>query len=282
MLKTFGIILIVIVIVVAVLLVWGRWQWGRYVTKLSERVMSAVRPGADGRVRLAETEALPDPVRRYFQHVLQDDQPLINTVRLHQEGGFRTSPETKDWLPLRADQYFSTAPRAFVWDAAITMAPGLSVLVRDSYLQGKGHMQGKILALLPIIDTAADKRLNQAALQRWLAEAAWFPTALLPEQGVVWEAIDDTRAQATITDAGISVSLDFEFNDLGEIVSVYAPERYKEVDGEYVPTPWKGYFSDYIKVDGYRIPSRGKVEWQLEDQVYPYWKAEIMDVQFES
>lgn len=280
MVKIVGIILIVSAIIVTSLLVWGRWQWAQYVAKLSGQVMSAARPVAGERVRLAETDALPEPVKRYFHHVLQEGQPLIKTVRLHQEGGFRTSPDTKDWLPLRADQYFSTTPRAFMWDAAITMVPGLSVLVCDSYLQGKGHMQGKVLALFPVIDTAEDTRLNQAALQRWLAEATWFPTALLPEQGVVWEAIDNTRAQATVTDSGVSVSLDFEFNDLGEIISVYTPERYREVNGEYERTPWKGYFSDYIEVDGYRIPSQGKVEWHLPDMVYPYWKAALMNVEY--
>ena len=160
------------------------------------------------------------------------------------------------------------------------MLLGAPVLVCDSYLQGKGRMQGKALALLPVINTAEDNRLNQAALQRWLAEAVWFPTALLPDQGIMWEAIDDTRAQATVTDSGISVSLDFEFNDLGEIVSVYAPARYREVDGDYERVPWKGYFSEYIEVDGYRILSQGEVECQLEEQVYSYWKAEITNVRF--
>ena len=36
--------------------------------------------------------------------------------------------------------------------------------------------------------------LNQGELMRFFAEAAWYPTALLPSQGVVWEAIDDNSA----------------------------------------------------------------------------------------
>jgi hypothetical protein len=281
MIKTLVIILIVIVIVVAALLSWGRWQWRQYVAKLSGQMLSEAQPVANGRVRLAETDTLPEPVKRYFHHVLQEGQSLIKTTRLHQEGGFRTSPDTKDWLPLRADQYFSTVPHAFVWDASITMLPGLSVDVCDSYRQGRGNMNGKILALFPVIKTAEDRRLNQAALQRWLAEAVWFPTALLPSQGIVWEAIDTTHANATLTDSEVSVALEFEFNDLGEIVSVYTPGRYREVEGDYVLAPWKGYFCDYIEVGGYRIPSQGKVEWHLKDQTYPYWRGEVRDVRYE-
>ena len=34
----------------------------------------------------------------------------------------------------------------------------------------------------------------QGELMRFFAEAAWYPTALLPSQGVRWQAVDDTSA----------------------------------------------------------------------------------------
>ena len=36
----------------------------------------------------------------------------------------------------------------------------------------------------------------QGELMRFFAEAAWYPTALLPSQGVRWQAVDDTSARA--------------------------------------------------------------------------------------
>lgn len=48
---------------------------------------------------------------------------------------------------------------------------------------------------------AADLRgalgeVAQGELMRFFAEAAWYPTALLPSQGVRWQAVDDTSARA--------------------------------------------------------------------------------------
>ena len=40
--------------------------------------------------------------------------------------------------------------------------------------------------------------LARGEFMRWFAEAPWYPTALLPSQGVRWQAVDDTSAQATL------------------------------------------------------------------------------------
>ena len=149
------------------------------------------------------------------------------------------------------------------------------------YINGKGEMKGKLLSLVTLIDARDAEKLDKGALQRYLAEGVWFPTSLLPSQGVVWEGIDDSSARATITDAATTVSLEFSFNEEGEATSVYTPARYREVDGQYEPTPWKGYFSAYIEKDGYRIPSTGTVEWHLGSKVYRYWKAELSDIRYE-
>ena len=182
---------------------------------------------------------------------------------------------------MEAKQYFSSNPRSFVWNSSISIAPGLFIKVCDSYIEGKGEIFGKFLSIFTLIDEKNKKELNEGALQRYLAESVWFPTALLPSQGVTWEVIDEYKAKATITVSGINVSLDFEFNDTGEIISVYTPSRYREVSGKYEPTPWMGKYSNYIDYNGYLIPQMGRVEWHLEDQIYPYWKATIIEIVYD-
>ena len=182
---------------------------------------------------------------------------------------------------MEAREYFSSRPRAFAWDAKISIFPGMSLSVMDSYREGKGEMRGRLFSLFILIDEKNQSELDEGALQRYLAEAVWFPTALLPSQGVVWTGLGRDRAKATIRDANISVSLEFEFNEKGEIVSVYAPSRYRESSGKYEPTPWKGRFSKYIDANGYLIPQEGEVEWHLKDRVYPYWKARLLEVEYD-
>ena len=51
---------------------------------------------------------------------------------------------------------------------------------------------------------------------------AWYPTALLPSQGVRWAAVDDQSAQATLVDGQLALNLLFRFDEAGLIASVHA------------------------------------------------------------
>ncbi len=273
--------IILITLVIAAIALWlGGLRWGQFsASRFHALEQGAVRQGAV--VDLAETDALPPAVKTYFHRVLKDGQPLINRARLIQQGGFRARPEQQQWSKMTARQAFSTRPRAFVWSAEIAMLPGVSIKVLDSFMEGRGAMTGKVLSLITLIESHDRVELDQGALQRYLAEAVWFPTALLPSQGVEWQALDTRTARATISESGVSAALDFEFNELGEVISVYAPARYREVDGDFHATPWRGYFSDYREVNGYRVPLQGRVEWQLEQGAYPYWRANVTELIYE-
>jgi hypothetical protein len=74
---------------------------------------------------------------------------------------------------------------------------------------------------------------------RFFAEAAWYPAALLPSQGVRWEAVDDRSANATIVDGSLTMTLLFRFNDAGLIESVRAEARRAAVGSEVVMMPWE-------------------------------------------
>ncbi len=93
----------------------------------------------------------------------------------------------------------------------------------------------------------------QGELMRFFAEAAWYPTALLPSQGVRREAVDDRYARATLVDAMLSVTLLFRFNDLGLIESARAEARGRTVGRAIIMTPWEGRWWDYQERDGMRV-----------------------------
>lgn len=262
--------------------IWfGSILWNRATTRLINQLTLPPDKEAKSVVSLQELDNLPVPVNRYFHHVLRDGQPIIQSVKLTQEGGFRARPSDNKWSEMKAIQYFSTEKRGFVWDARIQMAPLMAVRIRDSYVNGQGAMKGKLLSVVPVVDEQGKSELSAGALQRYLAEAVWFPTALLPSQGVKWSEIDESRALATLTDSGITVSLEFRFNSEGEIMSVLTPERYREANGKYELTPWAGYYHDYEEKHGMHIPTTAKVEWQLADGNFPYWQARIIEIDYE-
>lgn len=161
------------------------------------------------------------------------------------------------------------------------MAPGMTVRVRDSYCNGEGSMRGNMLSLIPLVDEHGRPELDQGALHRYLAEAVWLPTALLPDQGVRWTPIDDTSALAGLRHHGVEVSLEFRFNQVGEITRVFTPERYREVEGAYQPTPWEGTFGRYEVREGLLIPIEGEVAWILPEGRFSYWRGEVVEVDYE-
>jgi len=262
--------------------IWiGSAVWNRSTSQLVDRLTRTSRGETETVFSFKELDGLPAPVERYFSLVLKEGQPLIRLVRLVQTGEFRIGKSDDVWRRLEATQHFSTGSTGFVWEARIQMAPLMTVRIRDAYIDGHGSMQGKLLSLATVIDEHGKAELNAGALQRYLAEAVWFPTALLPSQGVQWSEIDDSTALATLTDFDNTVSLEFRFDETGQITGVYTPGRYREVDGRYELTPWAGYFRRYEERDGMRIPVEGNVEWQLPDGSLPYWKGRIVEIEYD-
>jgi hypothetical protein len=63
-------------------------------------------------------------------------------------------------------------------------------------------------------------------------------------------------------------------------VRAYTPERYREVDGKYVSTPWACHYGSYSQVDGMRVPTEGEVEWILPEGRLPYWRGRVFGHQY--
>lgn len=64
------------------------------------------------------------------------------------------------------------------------MMPGLPLQVVDSYIEGKGLLHAAILALFTMADVSGVGDIALGEFMRFLAEAAWYPTALLPSRDV--------------------------------------------------------------------------------------------------
>ena len=223
---------------------------------------------------------LPPPVARYFKHVLVDDQKLIGIARMQQWGMLRTNMKNDTWSSFTAHQVI-VPPAGFIWNAKVGMPLGGHARVLDSYFAGEGAGRVTILSAFPVASVAGDPELNSGALHRYLAEAVWYPTALLPQSGVVWNPIDDRSATATLSDSGITVSLEFRFNDADEVVAIYSSGRFGRFDGEYKQVPWEGHFRAYQIREGMRIPMYGEVGWYEDETLNLVWKGDLLDVEYQ-
>jgi hypothetical protein len=231
-----------------------------------------------------ELQGLPLPVQRYFRTVLCDGQLIPAYACFAQEGQFLLQPAPDGWRSFTATQHIACGTIAgevgFVWDACIRATPGVPVWVRDAFVEGVGYMSASVFGLLPLVSFEGTPEIATGALYRYLAEAVWCPTALLPSQGVQWFPLTDTSARASLTIGAVSVSLEFHFGKDGLIQSVFTPSCPREEKGRFVPTPWQGRFADYQQRDGMRIPLRGEVEWLLPEGPQVYWRGTITAVAY--
>ena len=227
-----------------------------------------------------DLEGLPAPVRAYFENTLQEGQPYIDTVRLKQNGKLRLGDASSSWRPFTATQHVTVDPPGFFWDASISLVPFVSLRIRDLFRDQNGSAEVSLFGIIPLDRGEPSQELNEAELVRYLAEATWYPTALLPSEGVQWEPIDDRTARATIDHGDVSASLTFSFNEDDEVTRVYTEERYRRVEGGFEPTPWSGYWHNYQRRNGIRIPMEGEVIWHLPDGDLEAWQGQLTEINY--
>jgi hypothetical protein len=206
---------------------------------------------------------------------------MIKTARMRQTGELRISTENEKWSRFKGSEVVVPAGPGFVWTAEVAMPLGTHVRVIDSYIGGIGSGRVSFLSGLPISSESGVVELNSGALHRYLAEAVWYPTALLPQSGVSWSPINDDAALATLTDEETTVSLEFRFNDIGEVTGIYSPGRFGRFRDGYKRVPWEGRFSYYEVRAGMRVPTFGEVGWYDSEEWQPVWKGNLIHIAYE-
>ena len=260
---------------------FGAWRWSNAMSDLVAALEAGRTAPAVSRYDPAELADLPAPVQRYFRAALTDGQPIITAVSLTQSGIFNLSATANQWKPFTATQNFTTARAGFVWNANITMFPGVPVRVVDAFVAGEGLLRPTILGLFEMGTMQGTGEIARGELLRHFAESVWFPTALLPSQGVVWQSVDDTSARATMTDGPISVTMLFRFGTDGLITTIYADGRATTVGTETVQMPWECRMSNYQSRDGMRVPLTGEVLYITPQGEKPYFKGTIDTLAYE-
>lgn len=278
-LRSVGVILVVLAIAVAGAVVVGARRWRAGTEELRSRLQ--VTPSEASVYDPAAVTDLPEPVQRYFAAVLTPGQRRVVTARVEHTGTFNMSETGEQWRPFVSDQLVVVHRPGFDWDARIRMMPGVTAYVHDAYVAGEGILHASALGLVTVAEIRGTPEIARGELMRFLAESAWYPTVLLPGEGVEWEAIDDRSAAATLTDGEVSVTMVFHFGEDDLIERVTAESRDRVVAGSGQATPWEGYFFGYERRDGMLVPLDGDVAWLLPEGRKPYWRGHIERVSYE-
>lgn len=213
---------------------------------------------------------LPEPILRYFTYAVGEQLTKISYVRLKHEGVFRTNPK-QDWKQIKGQEYFSIQNPGFLWFGKV---PVFSAI--DKYINGKGNLKVKLFSLIKIVDETGDK-IDQSELLRFLGEAPWYPTALLPSEQVTWESIDSNSAKILFTDHNMTVTGIFQVNSNGQITRFQAKRYYQDT-----LQTWIGTYTDYQSVKGLNIPFSVKVTWNLPTGDYTYAHFNLNKIEYDN
>jgi hypothetical protein len=219
---------------------------------------------------------LPFAVQNWLRKSNVIGKQEIRTVRIKQEGRMRIKKDGP-WMPSRAEQYFTVSKPGFVWIADVKMAPFVQLSGLDTYNDGKGKMDIKLLSIFPVVNSDGPE-INSGTMMRYLAEIMWFPSAALSPY-IKWEEVDKNTVKATMEYKGIMVSGKFYFNENGDILR-FSGKRYRDVNGKYILSDWGGENKEFKEFSGIRIPSKSVVIWYEEEDNFEWFECEIKDIEF--
>lgn len=279
-----GLAMLLLAVGWAGLAAFGSSRWSQATQSLHRQLQAARVAPPNSRYDARELDGLPAPVQRYFRAVLKDGQSIITGVTIRHRGTFNLGQDVDNWQPFTSTQKVATRRPGFVWDGRVAMLPGLPVRVHDAYVAGAGILHPAILGLFDLADLRGTGEVAHGELMRFFAEAAWYPTALLPSQGIRWESLDDRSAKATLIDGDVVLTMTFTFGTDGLIESVRADARGRTVGNTIVMRPWEARTANHTVIEGMRIPLTGEVAWLLpeaEGGRKPYWRGEIVSISYE-
>ena len=220
---------------------------------------------------------LPSPVQRWLSSSGIVGKPRVRAIRLKQKGLMRSAPGRDKWFSIQAEQYFDVDPPGFIWKANMKMMPLVAIDARDKYVNGKGEMKVTAFSVIPVANSNGTA-VDQSALQRYLAEICWFPSAALSTY-IQWQAIDETSAKATLTYKGVSGTGVFRFDDRGDITS-FSADRYMSTGKTASLEKWVVKNLEYGEFAGIRIPVKSEATWKLKDGDFTWLKLEIIGIDY--
>jgi hypothetical protein len=270
-----------LVVTALCLAAYGRARWAESTRKLLVRLEATHLAPTVSHFDARGLEGLPAPVQRYFRAVLKDGQRMVIAATVEHTGIFNLDQNAEKWKPFTSQQRVVIRRPGFLWDARVEIAPRLAVRVHDAYVGGEGILHAAVLGLFTVAELHGPGDIAQGELMRFLAEAAWYPTALLPSQGVRWEAVDDHSAKATLLDGTLSVTMLFRFDDADLIESVSVEARGATVGNVIVMMPWEARVSNYHDRNGMRVPLIGEASWLPPQGRRPYWRGTIASLAYE-
>lgn len=244
--------------------------------------IAAAPPQSSGAVfNPAMVADLPEIAQRYFRHAIAPGTPLKATVMLQMRGQFLLGDRSNSQAYQMEARQILAPPNAFVW-LPLMQSGLLRISGSDGLRGGAAWTQFWINSLIPVVNRQSDPDLIRSAQFRSAIESIWAPAALLPREGIAWQAKDANTATVTFSTFDHPVVIELTLNGAGAVTEVTGL-RWSDAnpEGTFRLQPFGGRVESEATFAGYTIPSKVKVGnlFGTEDFL-PFFQAEIVDATY--
>lgn len=226
-------------------------------------------------ITAAHMNHLPEPVQKYLTATGVVGSQYANSVKLNYTGNFKLN-ENAEWAPMEAVTYVTNEPISRNWIGEINSPMG-KMTGLDYYYNGAGKLDIRIAPSVPFMFSDGYE-LSVSELIAYLGELVYNPSACLNSQ-ITWQQVSDYAAEATVEDAGLSVSGVFYFDENYLVTRFESDDRYFGDTKNQLP--WMVYAQDYKTFSGIKIPIKFRAVWIKPEGEYEYINATITDLTFD-
>ncbi|NCT19333.1 MAG: hypothetical protein GW771_14030 [Flavobacteriia bacterium] len=266
-----------LIILVAVIIAYSNFNFKNKIVEERKKLFERSQAVNEKVITKETISELPSIVQKWLINSGTIGKKPITNVHLTQELQLKLNPDQENWNNGKAEQYFTINPPAFNWNINTQMNSIFEVTGRDKFENGSGEMTIKLLSLIPVANAKNHEKVNQASLQRYLAETVWFPSASLNPY-ITWEPLGENSSKATMEFKGVKGSGEFHFDVKGNFEKFVAM-RYQDINAEE-PTEWTVIATKTEERNGIKIPVECEANWKLESGKWTWLKLKITDIQY--
>ncbi|MCZ7674149.1 MAG: hypothetical protein M5U34_47000 [Chloroflexi bacterium] len=186
---------------------------------------------------------LPAPVARYYEAIMGEEAPVVETAVITARGKLRFMGITFP-ARMRFTHDAGQGYRHYI-EATIFGVPLLKV--NERYLDGQARME------LPVGVIENEPKVDMAANLGLWGESVWLPSIFLTDSRVRWQAVDETTARLIVPFADKEDSFTITFDAQTGLIRHMEALRYREAADEE-KIPWRFDVLTWDEFNGILIP----------------------------
>lgn len=215
-------------------------------------------PGPAEPVTSAEIATLPEPAQRYLGFMRVLGRPRDWSFRLAFTGRFRTGPQQR-WMKCETWQYNSRPALARIFHIRIRFGELVSVVGRDTYVDGRGRMLVRLMDLFTIQDGTGEE-YDTGELVTYLNDAVLIAPSMLLAPEVSFAGAGPDSFGLSLADHGRTVSALVTVGGDGAPRDFSTTDRFcsdPEHPGQLMRARWTTPVSGWQFANGRPLPTGG-------------------------